>query len=106
MNDKIGAAFHVSSVGVSSRFGGDTFTLKAHFHTRGQAELAKKLLETETLLAVPRDTELVALAKLHAVQHLTNGTDSRWWFNFAGLRALIEAARASAVAGVKEDDKC
>lgn len=101
MAEKIGAAFHVSRVGVSSQFGGDTFTIKAHFHTKEQAELAKQLLETETLKLLPRDGDLVLLAERHAIRSLTNGAESRWWFNFPGLRKLIEEARASAIAGVK-----
>jgi hypothetical protein len=104
MADRIGPAFHVSRVGTSSQFGGDTFTIKAHFHSREQAELAKRLLETETLGLQPRDAELVELAEKHAIRSLTNGQESRWWFNFPGLRALIEAARASSIVGVGGTD--
>lgn len=102
--DKIGSAFHVSRVGVSGQFGGYTFTIKAHFHTREQAELAKRLLESEQFALLPRDAELVEFAEKHCILSLTNGVESRWWFNFPGLRALIDAARASSVGGVALPD--
>lgn len=104
VGEKVGSAFHVSRVGVSSQFGGDTYTIKAHFHTREQAELAKQLLEAETFTLLPRDSDLVLMAERHAVRSLTNGAESRWWFNFPGLRKLIEEARAACIAGVGGND--
>lgn len=98
--EKVGSAFHVSRVGVSSQFGGDTFTIKAHFHTREQAELAKRLLESEQFVQLPRDSDLIEFAEKHCIRSLTNGAESRWWFNFPGLRALVDAARASSIRGV------
>lgn len=68
---QLGSAFHVSRVGVSSQFGGDTYTIKAHFHTRDHAEVARRLLEAQPLPPGPfpqqaaDQAELIDLDKLH-----------------------------------------
>jgi hypothetical protein len=98
MADNIGPAFHVSRVGLSSQFGGDTFTIKAHFHTREQAELAKVFLEQHALARPGDDKQLLELIGEHCL--LRDETEGRWFFNFPGLRKLITAAGASPIAGV------
>jgi hypothetical protein len=50
---QLGPVFHVSRVGVSSEFGGDTYTLKLHCHDRDHAETLKRRLLEERMMPGP-----------------------------------------------------
>jgi hypothetical protein len=46
-------AFHISRIGVTSKFGGDTYTFKAYFQTPDAARTARAMLEDKALQPGP-----------------------------------------------------
>ena len=64
MTEKLGPAFAVSRVGAATKYGGTTYTIKVHFHTRDHAEVVKRLLEKESLPAGPFPAQFAAQAEL------------------------------------------
>ena len=80
MADQFAQAMHVSRVGVSSQFGGDTYTIKVHFHTRDHAEVVKRLLEKETLLPGPFPQQAADQADLIDIDKLRRACV---WYGYA-----------------------
>lgn len=63
MAEKLGPAFAVSRIGAATKYGGTTYTLKAHFHTRDHAETVRRLLEEQPLPPGPFPEQAAAQAE-------------------------------------------
>jgi hypothetical protein len=70
MAEKLGPAFAVSRVGAATKYGGTTYTIKVHFHTRDHAETVRRLLEEEPLPPGPFPAQFAAQAELIDTQKL------------------------------------
>jgi hypothetical protein len=86
----MGPAFAVSRVGEATKYGGTTYTIKAHFHTRDHAEVTRRLLEEHALPPGPFPAQLAEQAELIDTAKLTlamawlglsgpSGDMLRWW---------------------------